>query len=212
MGRGNYSFKLFPTTHRSAVQGVRSDDARERERSWGTLVAAYWKPAYKHLRLKWKQSPQEAEDTVQSFFARALEREFFAGYDPSKARFRTFFKLCLDRHKTDAKKQVLQVSFPEAERELERAAAPDDPDAVFDREWKRQLFASAIDALKAELDPTVFAIFEQYDLREPPRPTYDELARRHGVPATTVTNHLAKARRLLREHVQRLAAELEDEA
>ena len=203
---------MFPTTHRSAVQGVRSDDAGERERSWETLVAAYWKPAYKHVRLKWKQPPQAAEDTVQSFFARAHERDFFAAYDPAKARFRTFFKLCLDRHQSHEKKQVLQVDFASAEAELEKtAAAGDDPDQVFDREWKRALFAAAIDALKAEVDATVFRIFEQYVLCEPPRPRYEDLAREHGLPVTTVTNHLAKARRVLREHVQRRLGELEEE-
>lgn len=202
---------MFPTTHKSAIQGVRSDDASERERSWETLVAAYWRPAYKHVRLKWKKQPAAAEDTVQSFFARALERDFFAAYDPAKARFRTFFKLCLDRHQASEPKRVLQVDFAAAEAELEKAAAPDDPEKVFEREWKRQLFAAAIAEVKGELDATVFRIFEQYDLAEPPRPRYEDLALEHGLPATQVTNHLAKARRLLREAVQRRLGELEEE-
>lgn len=200
---------MFPTTHRSAVQGVRSEDAGERERSWETLVAAYWKPAYKHLRLKWKQTPQGAEDTVQSFFARAHEKDFFASYDPAKARFRTFFKLCLDRHQSNERKRVLHVDFTEAEGELERSARVD-PDAVFDLEWKRQLFVSGVEALRAQVDATVFRIFEQYDLCDPPRPRYEDLAREHALPVTTITNRLAKARRLLREHVQARLGELED--
>lgn len=190
---------------------MRSADATERERSWETLVAAYWKPAYKHVRLKWKQTPQAAEDTVQSFFARALERDFFAAYDPGKVRFRTFFKLCLDRHQSKERQRVLQVDFSEAEAELSKAAAPDDPESVFDREWKRQLFAAAIAEARAQVDATVFRIFEQYDLSEPPRPRYEDLAREHGVPVTQVTNHLAKVRRLVREAVQRRLGELEEE-
>jgi len=203
---------LFPTTHRSAVQRVRSDDAQERGRAWETLVAAYWKPAYKHVRLKWKQTPQGAEDTVQSFFARALERDFFATYDPGKARFRTFFKLCLDRHQSNEneKKRVLDVDFGEAEGELQRAAGGADPDAVFDREWKRQLFAAAVGELKTKLEPVQFRVFEQYDLCDPPRPRYEDLAREHGLPVTTITNHLAKARRTLRELVQARLGELEE--
>lgn len=189
---------------------MRSDDARERERAWETLVAAYWKPAYKHLRLKWKLTPEGAEDTVQAFFARALERDFFAGYDPGKARFRTFFKLCLDRHRSNEAKRVLHVDFAEAEGELARSAGGSDPDAVFELEWKRQLFAAAVDALKAKLEPTQFRIFEQYDLCDPPRPRYEDLAREHGLPVTTITNHLAKARRLLRELVQVRLGELEE--
>ncbi|MBL8950913.1 MAG: hypothetical protein JNK82_09070 [Myxococcaceae bacterium] len=120
---------MFPTTHGSAVQRVRSDDAGERSRAFSTLVAAYWKPAYKHLRLKWKQTPQGAEDTVQAFFARAFERDFFASYDPTKARFRTFFKLCLDRHQSNQPARPLNVDFagPRASCSARRAAPTPTP-------------------------------------------------------------------------------------
>jgi len=196
---------LFPTTQRSAIQGVREGDPA----AWERLVAAYWKPAYKHLRLKWKQPPDRAQDTVQSFFSRAFEKEFFAGYDPTRARFRTFLKLCLDRHQSNERQRTLRLDFAEAEAELTHSVATD-PDDVFDREWKRQLFTSAIEKLKGTLEPTLFRIFEQYDLGDPPRPRYDDLAREHGLPVTTITNHLAKARRELRAHVQSALAELED--
>jgi RNA polymerase sigma factor (sigma-70 family) len=203
---------MFPTTHRSAVQGVRSTDAQERSRAFETLVEAYWKPAYLHLRLKWKLDAAAAEDAVQGFFARALERGFFEGYDPAKARFRTFFKLCLDRHQSHAHEKAARaahVDFSEAESEVERAAKHD-PEHVFDLEWKRQLFSAAIEKARAELDPVIFRIFEQYDLCEPPRPRYEDLARAHGLAVTTITNHLAKARRTLRAHVQVQLDALED--
>lgn len=195
------------------MQGVRSADAAERQRSWATLVAAYWKPAYKHVRVKWRQPPDRAQDVVQSFFARAVEKDFFAAYDPGKARFRTFFKLCLDRQQSNehARQRVLTVDFTEAEGELERAGAVESPDEVFDREWKRQLFVGAVAELKAQLEATVFRIFEQYDLCDPPRPRYEDLAKEHGLPVTTVTNHLAKARRELRALVHARLAELEDD-
>jgi hypothetical protein len=44
-------------------------------------------------------------------------------------------------------------------------------------------------------------IFEQYDLAEDARPSYAELAAEHGIPVTSVTNHLAWARRELRRLV-----------
>jgi hypothetical protein len=43
-----------------------------------------------------------------------------------------------------------------------------------------------------------YKIFAAYDLAEEPRPGYEQLARAFDVPATTVTNHLAWARRELR--------------
>jgi hypothetical protein len=46
-------------------------------------------------------------------------------------------------------------------------------------------------------------VFEQYDLAadERDRPTYGELARRHGLSSTEVTNELAAARREFRRLV-----------
>jgi RNA polymerase sigma factor (sigma-70 family) len=208
----------FPTTRRSAVRGAASGDAAERERSWSALGAAYWKPAYKHLRIRWKATPEDAEDALQSFFVRAMEKGFFASYDPERGRFRTFFRVCLDRHVANEAKArgrqkrggaaVLALDFEAAEDEIARAgaAAWESPEECFDREWRRHVFALAIEALRiaceARAKPVPFAVFERYDLcAGPERPTYEQLGRDFGVPATTVTNHLAFARRELRRLV-----------
>jgi RNA polymerase sigma factor (sigma-70 family) len=211
----------FPTTRRSAVRGAASSDAAERERSWTALLNGYWRPAYKHLRVKWKLGREEAEDTVQSFFARAVEKDFFKGYQPERARFRTFLKLCLDRHHANErtaqarqKRAAPALDFASAEAELDRAgaAAFEHPDECFDREWRRHVFARAVEALEAwcrsEGKPQVFEAFRRYDLCEPPRPRYEDLAAALGLPVTTITNHLALARRQLRQQVLEQLAEL----
>ena len=200
-------------TRRSAVRGAHSDDPELRERSWSALVSAYWRPAYKHVRIKWMANPEDARDSIQAFFEKAVEREFFAGFDPSVARFRTFFKTCLDRHVSNEVKAAqrqkrggpaVALAFDDAEHELEQAgaAAWESPDECFEREWRRQLFVTALGTLKARAleqnRQTAFAAFEKYDLAAPPRPTYDDVARELGVPVTTVTNHLAWARGQLR--------------
>ncbi|HET9480243.1 MAG TPA: sigma-70 family RNA polymerase sigma factor, partial [Candidatus Polarisedimenticolia bacterium] len=86
----------FPTTHWSAVAGTRSEDPNERARSFGTLVAAYWKPVYKYIRVRWRKSDEDARDLTQEFFALAFEKRFFAPFDPARARFRTFLRTCLE--------------------------------------------------------------------------------------------------------------------
>ena len=216
----------FPTTHRSAVQGAQSSDAALRERSWTALVAAYWKPAYKHVRIKWKASPADAEDATQGFFEQAMTAEIFAPFDPARARFRTFFRLCLDRFVSSERKAqgrqkrgggaaALPLDFADAEHELALAgaAAWESPEEGFDREWRRSVFSLAIDALKKELSAAgkeaCFAMFEAYDLcASPTRPTYEDLAVAHGVPVTTVTNQLAFARRELRRLAHATLAEI----
>ncbi len=206
----------FPLTQRSAVLGAHSDDPVVRERSWSALVSAYWKPAYKHVRIKWKANADDARDSIQGFFEKALEREFFSGYQPEVARFRTFFKTCLDRYVSNELKAATRqkrggpaagLAFDDAELELERAgaAAWESPDEAFEREWRRQLFTTALKILeeraKEQGKQAAWIAFQKYDLSEPPRPRYEELARELNVPTTTITNYLSWARGQLRSLV-----------
>jgi DNA-directed RNA polymerase specialized sigma24 family protein len=201
----------FPATHLSVVIDVRSSDSAVRRAAFDALVAAYWKPAYKYLRVKWKLGNDDAKDLVQGFFARALEKSFFDGYDASRARFRTFLRTCLDGFVSNEKKaegrlrrgggvETLPLDFDEAEGELSRAPAEAaDVDDYFRREWTRSLFAIAVEALRARAAPIAFSVFERYDLDDAPeRPTYASLAAELRVPVTQITNHLASARRQFR--------------
>jgi RNA polymerase sigma factor (sigma-70 family) len=216
----------FPATRHSIVSAIRSGGADARRAAFDALVAAYWKPVFKYVRLKWHASPDQAADLTQAFFLRAFEKEFFAGFDPARARFRTFLRTCLDgfvanTRKADARLKrggaVTLVSFDvaEAERELQELApnAVDDFEAYFHREWLRNLFAAAAARLRDECArrgrPMRFALFEQYDLAAEgnDRPTYAALARRFGVSAADVTNDLAAARREFRRLVLELLRE-----
>ena len=79
----------FPATRPSAVLAAQSADATERERGLAALAEAYWKPVYKYLRVRFRESNADAEDLTQGFFARALEKDFFDGYDSARGSFRT---------------------------------------------------------------------------------------------------------------------------
>lgn len=210
----------FPTTLFALVDGARSDDAALRARSAEALVAAYWRPVYKTLRIAWKRSNEDAKDLTQGFFARALEKDFFAGYDATQGRFRTFLRTCLERWVGNALRdagrqkrgggQVLEsLDFDGAERELAAAVASpgDDVERIFAREWARSLFGSAVDALRDECAATgkdrYFALFERYDLAgaDGDRPTYQALATDLGLAVTDVTNHLHAVRKTFRRIV-----------
>jgi len=210
----------FPATRHSIVAAMRSARPDERRSAFDALVTAYWKPVFKYVRLKWHASPEDAADLTQAFFLRAFEKDFFAGFDSSRARFRTFLRTCLDGFVANARKAdarlkrggavtLIPIDFGEAERELRHQAGNlvDDFDAYFHREWLRSLFACAADRLRdacaARGRADRYAVFEQYDLapEEGDRPTYAELARRLGLSATDVTNELAAARREFRRLV-----------
>jgi len=216
VGRGG-----FPETRHSIVRGVASEDEAVRGRAWNGLVESYWRPVYKYARLKWRLQREDAEDLTQAFFARALEKGFFDRYLPAKARFRTFLRTCLDgfaanewkaaqRLKRGGGVQTLSLDFVTAEGELRQVELEDERDieSYFQREWVRSLFGLALEALREECERagkrTHFALFERYDLdaaEGAARPSYQDLAREHGLPVTQVTNHLAWARREFRRIV-----------
>jgi RNA polymerase sigma factor (sigma-70 family) len=211
----------FPLTRHSIVAGTRSNDADVRRRAHADLVAAYWKPIYKYLRVKWRQSNEDAKDLTQGFLARAIAKGFFGDYDPRIARFRTYLRTCLDRYVANQQKaarrlkrgggvEFLSLDFERLEGELTREVreSAGDVEEFFHREWIRSLFSVAVANLREELaregKGIHYELFHRYDLEGPElneRPTYDDLAQEYGLPVTQVTNHLALARRRFRRIV-----------
>ena len=86
----------FPATRPSVVRDLGSVDPAARAAAYEALARSYWRPVYAYVRLRWRRSPEDAQDLTQEFFARAFEREYLSRYDPAKARFRTFVRTCLD--------------------------------------------------------------------------------------------------------------------
>lgn len=211
----------FPATHYSAIIAISSDDQPARRRAYEHIVGAYWKPVYKYVRVKWHRSNEDAKDLTQSFFARVMEKEFFTTYEPTKSRFRTFLRVCLDRFVANEDKvasrikrggdaQVLSLDFESADGELRHTDMPADGsiEEYFDREWVRHIFGIAVTRLKAHFEstgkPVYFQLFELYHLADETETctlTYDQLAARFGISVSTVTNFLASARREFRKIV-----------
>ena len=209
----------FPATRLSAVVAAGSADPVQRARGFETIVSAYWMPVYKYVRLKWNKTTEDARDLTQGFFAEALEKNFFARYDPAKARFRTFVRTCLDgfvandekaarRLKRGGDKIIVSLDFEEAEHQLQVAQPPSATslDEYFEREWARSVFALAVETLKEHLEKagktTHLRLFERYVLEEPDDGTgYKELAAEYGISTSDVTNYLALARREFRRIV-----------
>lgn len=211
----------FPETRRSAVLALGSDLAEERSRAYGILVSSYWKPIYKYLRLKWRESDEDARDSTQGFFAIAFEKGYFAKYDPDRGLFRTYLRTCLDGYVANQRKaakrikrggsvQLLSLDFQEAEGEIRRCQVPDEAsmDDFFQQEWARSVFSLSVEDLRQDCfskgQQVHFQIFQRYDLESPAageRATYADLAAEFGIASTDVTNYLASVRRRFRRFV-----------
>jgi DNA-directed RNA polymerase specialized sigma24 family protein len=211
----------FPITRISVVAAASSSSRDDRERALVAIAHAYWLPAYKYLRIRWRLGAQDAEDLTQDFFARATAEKLFARYDPSVSRFRTFIRTCLDsmvknarvferRLKRGGGATHLRIDpdgFARAEREIAGMAVSNhvDFEELFRREWLRNLFADALQDLRLHCESlgkdAQWAVFERYTLAAyapGERPTYAMLGAELALPDTQVTNYLAYARREFR--------------
>ena len=169
----------FPETRHSAIRGLQEEeDATLRRQSYEIVVAAYWKPVYKYLRLRWNRSNEQAKDLTQSFFASAIEKETLVRYDPGKATFRTYLRTCLDGFVLNVWKYESRLK---RSGDLIAGAVSADPDEALHREWVRSVFEIAIADLRIRCD-LPFRVFEAYDLTDAEtRPSYAELAVRFGM-------------------------------
>jgi RNA polymerase sigma factor (sigma-70 family) len=207
----------FPLTRHSVVSSAQSDDPLERAKAIDAITAAYWRPMYKYVRMRWRVDREDAQDFTQDFFARLLEKDLLESYDPIKGRLRTFLRTCADRlflnqerdaHRLKRGSGAVHVSLDVDEAEQELAAAPStsSPEDYFEKEWVRTLFGLAVERLQAQCESdgksVQFELFERYDLGDTEaRPSYAELATSFGLDVTDVTNYLAFARRQFRRCV-----------
>src|SRR5580658_962744 len=130
----------FPPTSVSMLIALGEAEPEARRGSFARFAAGYWKPVFSYVRFRWKTSDDEAEDIAQAFFAIAFEKRFFGSFDPAKARFRTYLRVCVDRFVAKWRRGV-RPSFVDfdAVPEAELAAPADDYEAYFDKAWKRHV-------------------------------------------------------------------------
>src|SRR5882672_12833603 len=210
----------FPATRRSVIEAVRSIDAEERERALESLCAAYWKPVYKYVRLRWNRTPEAAQDLTQGFFVELLERELLDKFDATKSRLRTYLRLCVDsfvmnedkagkRQKRGGNIPHVALDFSAAEEELgatvidpAKIASPESLEQFFEKEWIRSLFALAVEDLRNLCEQRertrTYRLFEAYDLEGNEKSSYEQLSKDYGISMSDVTNALAWARREFR--------------
>jgi RNA polymerase sigma factor (sigma-70 family) len=191
---------LLPSTQLSLREAVSGPGALPNE-ALERVAALYWQPVCKFVRLKFGKPSGDAEDLVQDF-----QRDFFRGFDPARASFRTYLRMAVARFAANQhaaahrEKRGGGIVFESAE--ATQPKADESPEDLFEQEWRRQVFSLALDDLHAHCDSSgkciQWQIFEAYDLAENGRPSYAELAARHRIPETSVTNYLAWGRRMLR--------------
>ena len=194
----------FGTTLWTEVHRASDSDPVRRRAALESLAQTYWPPLYALARRRGLRS-EDAQDAVQEFFARLIEKDGFASADPSRGRFRTWLRAAFgyflsdERDRSGAQKRGggrLILNLNEADIVLEPLARTS-PDRQFDRDWARLVIRRALEALKREIRA------DHYDLLAATMGAEDlsmkELAVRFGLGEQDVKNRLFRARRRLRE-------------
>ena len=195
----------FPSTRFSLIEAAGSGLS---EAAMNQVIALYWKPVYHFIRVKFQKSNEDAKDLTQAFFANVLQRDFFPRFDPAKASFRTYLRMAVERYTANqhaSENRQKRGGSLEFEPVEDHEIATESPELEFEREWRRQLFALALDDLRKHCEhagkQVHFSIFEDYDLSERDRISYSDLAAKYAISETAVTNCLAWTRRTLRNFV-----------
>ena len=206
--------EAFPETVWSSILSDRGPDPTRRHEKLNRLCSLYWRPVYRLIRAAHGKPVEEAKDLTQAFFCRLLEDDgFVERWRPEDGRFRHFLKGALNHFLIDAGRESsrlrrggdrallsLDVTGLETGQALPDPKAGS-PDAVFDRQWARDVVAHSLarlrETLAAEGKEEVFRVYEAYEMgaADPESVSYRQLAERFSISEPQVTNHLHNARR-----------------
>lgn len=150
----------FLTTRWSIVARAASG-SREARDALESLCASYWYPLYAYARRRGLDH-HAAQDGVQGFFARLIEKQDLATVDRSRGRFRSFLLAALKNYLSNewdrerAHKRgggFTRLSYDEADaqrRYQSDLAVSDAPEKAFERQWAREVISRALAALESE--------------------------------------------------------------
>jgi RNA polymerase sigma factor (sigma-70 family) len=125
------------------------------------LIQIYWFPLYAYIRRQ-GHGVQEAEDLVQEFFTRLLEKKYLAHVDRSKGKFRSFLLASLkhflanewDKSHTQKRGgQSRLIALDALKAEARYALEPVDtltPDRLFERRWALAVLDHVLGRLRQE--------------------------------------------------------------
>ena len=196
----------FLTTHWSLVLRAGAVDSVSANAALATLCKSYWYPLYAFVRRK-GVGPEDAEDVVQGFFARLLDKHALEQATPDKGRFRSFLLASIQNHLANVRAaqhaqkrgggQVgLDIDFAHADARFRLEARNEDPQKAFERAWALELLARALSGLEQEYRASQRG--ELFDVLKP------ELVGGEGAPYAAYAARLSSNEAAVKVAVHRL--------
>src|SRR5690349_2419673 len=153
--------EYFATTRWTVVIAAGRRAAPEADVALQDLCQTYWYPLYAFVRRQ-GHSHQDAEDLVQGFFARFLDKNYLEGLSRDKGKFRAFLLASLKhflanewdratRQKRGGNTPHLSLDWQDANTKYQLDPADHlSPDKLFDRAWAVTLLDRVLNRLREE--------------------------------------------------------------
>jgi RNA polymerase sigma-70 factor (ECF subfamily) len=215
----------FGTTQWSLVLAARDQAAPEARAALAALCETYWYPLYAFVRRK-GYDRDRAQDLVQGFFLRLLEKDDLRAVAPEKGRFRSYLMaacmhfLANQRDHDRALKRgggpLISLDAAEAERRYALEPAHSlTPERLYLRRWATTLLDAALYRLRQEMtEDGKSSLFDELksslladDEAAPYRQVAARIGRSEGAVRVVVHRMRGRFRAILREEVGRTVAD-----
>ncbi|HXP63591.1 MAG TPA: sigma-70 family RNA polymerase sigma factor [Dongiaceae bacterium] len=207
----------FTTTHWSVVLAAGGGDSPAARQALEHLCQTYWYPVYAYVRRR-DNSPEDAEDLTQEFFAKLIERNDFAKVSRDRGPFRAFLKSALNHLLSDRRdyvraakrgggKIILSLDAQTAEQRYQLEPADmTTPDKLYDRRWALTLLEKARSRLAEEYGTAGKSeLYNHLKFLEPGAPevlSYAEIGRRLGKSESAIKTEASRLHRRYRQLVR----------
>src|SRR3954471_4161899 len=153
--------EIFATTRWTVVLAAGGRGTPQADVALEELCRTYWYPLYVYVRRQ-GHSREDAEDFVQAFFARLLEKNYLEGISNDGGKFRAFLLVAVkrflanewdraNRQKRGGGVAPLSLDWQDADTRYQINPADDvSPDKLYDRAWAVTLLERVITRLRDE--------------------------------------------------------------
>jgi RNA polymerase sigma-70 factor (ECF subfamily) len=193
---------------------AREKSSPESAEALQTLCEGYWTPLYAFVR-RLGNSPHDAQDLTQEFFARLLQKEWLGAVERERGRFRSFLLMAMKRFlanewdRAQTQKRGAGITLLSLDAELAESqyaadgAAATPADSLYERRWAMTLLENVMHRLRQEhaaadrsaeyeiLKPCLIA--DRGDIR------YEELAAALGMEPVSARSAVHRLRKRFRE-------------
>ena len=166
----------FANTRWSVVLRAKDVSSRDQMQALESLCRDYWYPLYYFARRQGKAT-HDAQDLVQGFFARLLEKQYLDSVEAARGKFRSFLLAAFTNYLCDVHRAAssqkrggtaAHLSIDELDAEGRYALEPVDnrsPDRAFEKRWAETVLSRCLAKLRAEFDGS--GKQQRFDLLKP---------------------------------------------